>query len=201
MDIRRRHEIGRTPFREACNRLHNEGILEVVPRRGYLVPEMSFRDVRDMFEVRAILEGAIAELAAARALASQVEELEALARADTSAGTRSDQHQQITKTNTQFHLCLARMSQNRELVRLISGILEKSERLSYLELRNGNWDPKDIQGIHKPIVEAIARGDGAAARQAVECDIRQGQLDIFRGAGPAEDGRVRDRAKRAFPAK
>src|SRR5262249_22050266 len=63
-EVMERYGIGRTPFREACNRLHHERILEVVPRRGYLIPEISFRAVRDLFEVRFVLEVIVAELAA-----------------------------------------------------------------------------------------------------------------------------------------
>src|SRR3974390_3550558 len=55
----KRVRIGRTPFREACNRLHNEHLLDAVPRRGFLVPEMSFHEVRDLLETRLILEGVI----------------------------------------------------------------------------------------------------------------------------------------------
>src|SRR5215471_15196652 len=77
-DIAKRFRIGRTPFREACNRLHNEQLLEVVPRRGYLVPEMSFHAVRDLLETRLILEGVIAELASKRADETELAELQKL---------------------------------------------------------------------------------------------------------------------------
>lgn len=62
-----RYRIGRTPYREACNRLHHEKLLEAVPRRGYLVPEISYQSVGAIFETRLILEAASAELACARA--------------------------------------------------------------------------------------------------------------------------------------
>ena len=41
--------LSRTPFREACNRLQNEQLLEVLPRHGYYIPELSLRVVRDLF--------------------------------------------------------------------------------------------------------------------------------------------------------
>src|SRR5438270_12675320 len=63
-EILSRYSIGRTPFREACNRLHNEQLLEVVPRRGYMVLELTFRGVRDLLETRVLLEGLAARLAA-----------------------------------------------------------------------------------------------------------------------------------------
>ena len=178
-DVRKRHGIGRTPFREACNRLHHEGILEVVPRRGYLVPEMSFRDVRDMFDARLILEGVIAELAAARATPAQVAELERLAMQAPSAQISSDDYEELSNANTEFHVCLAQMTQNRELVKLVTDILERNERLSYMELRSSRLQSSEIQMLHWPVVEAIRKRDPAAARSAVVNDIRHGQIDIF----------------------
>jgi DNA-binding GntR family transcriptional regulator len=72
-EILARYGIGRTPFREACNRLHNEQLLEVVPRRGYLVPELTFRGVRDLLEARILIEGMGGELAAHLAEPAEVE--------------------------------------------------------------------------------------------------------------------------------
>src|SRR6516164_9551519 len=79
-EVAKRFRIGRTPFREACNRLHNEQLLEAVPRHGYLVPEMSFHQVRDLLETRLILEGVIAELAAKRAEETEMAEFQRLYR-------------------------------------------------------------------------------------------------------------------------
>jgi len=178
-EVRTRHQIGRTPFREACNRLHHEGILEVVPRRGYLVPEMSFRDVRDMFDARVLLEGIIAEIAATRASQAQIQELERLAKEEPPSGNSDDDYEALSKANTDFHLCLARMTQNRELVNLVTGILERNERLAYLELRNSRIESSEVRMLHMPIVNAVRRRDPAAAREAVLIDIKKGRLDIF----------------------
>src|SRR5947208_13417560 len=71
----KRYKIGRTPFREACNRLYNEQLLAAMPRRGYYVPELTFRGVRDLLETRIILEGIAAELAATRAEPPELEQL------------------------------------------------------------------------------------------------------------------------------
>ncbi len=70
------------------NRLHHEGLLEVLPRHGYLIPEMSFHAVRDLFEARILMEGIIAELAALRSSAAEVKTLASLAAAP--ALTRPD---------------------------------------------------------------------------------------------------------------
>ena len=56
--------ISRTPVREAVLRLSNEGLLVVMPRRGTFVSHISMADVRDMYQVRKILEPQIASIAA-----------------------------------------------------------------------------------------------------------------------------------------
>ncbi|MCL4401699.1 MAG: GntR family transcriptional regulator [Acidobacteria bacterium] len=176
-DIMKRYGFGRTPFREACNRLHLEGLLEVVPRRGYLVPELSFRAVRDLFEARLVLEGTIAELAAARATDADIFELDHLAKL--SARKPGPDPHEIIEINTQFHLCLARATQNRELVRILTGILDQTERLMYIELRSLRFQPSEALGLHTPIVNAIRNRDAAAAREALLHDITDAQSATF----------------------
>jgi len=180
-EVMKHYGISRTPFREACNRLHHERILEVVPRRGYLIPEISFRAVRDLFEVRLVLEVIVAELAALRATPAQLQELERLAEESWSLSQSGDSNENFVKANTEFHLCLARMTQNRELPSLAGGILERNERVFYMELRSSWFQPKEIKNLHGSIVDAIRKRDPAAARAAVIDDIQRGKTEIFGG--------------------
>jgi len=178
-DITTRFKIGRTPFREACNRLHNEQLLEVVPRRGYLVPEMSFRTVRDLLETRLILEGIAAELAAQRATPAEVAELERLYKATVAhAKSKADLDQHV-QANADFHLHLARLAHNRELETLLRGVLERSTRLFYLIVRSSSAPARDAEDLLKPIVDAIRRKNAAVAHQAVIRDITHGQMNVL----------------------
>lgn len=178
-DMTKRFGIGRTPYREACNRLLREGILEAVPRRGYLVPELSFRAVRDLFEVRLILEAAIAELAAARGTQADVNEMERLSSKPLPQVKSWNDCGELVRLNSEFHLRLAAMAQNNELVRLLANILEKHERLMYIELRSSRFPNQQTQLLHRPVVEALRRRDAAAAREAVIQDISQAQAATF----------------------
>jgi DNA-binding GntR family transcriptional regulator len=177
-EFMRRHDIGRTPFREACNRLHHEQLLEVVPRRGYLVSEISLRSVRELLEVRSILEAVCAELAASRHMAAEAEELREAAERSWS-GNGSGEFESVVRTNTDFHLCIARMTHNRELVRLMQSVLDRSERLSYIEVRVSKVPQGDVESLHRPIVNAICDRNPAAARDAILHDIARGELDIL----------------------
>lgn len=178
-EIRKKYGIGRTPFREACIRLQQEGFLDVVPRRGFLVPETTLRDLREMFELRMALESAIAELAAVKAKSVQVEELERLAKETRRREDSESEATRLVKANTEFHLCLAKMTQNGRIVELMKWTLERTERLSYLELRDSSVRFQELQMHHTPIVEAIRKRDPLAAKKAVLRDISQGQREIF----------------------
>jgi DNA-binding GntR family transcriptional regulator len=178
-EILARYGIGRTPFREACNRLHNEQLLEAVPRRGYFVPELSFRGVRDLLETRIILEGIAAELAALRAEPGETDELENCYREALRAAHGAKSLDRLIESNQRFHLQIAKMSHNREFENLLRGVLERSIRLVYLAASGSKQVPKDIETLLKPIVDAIRRKSPAAARKAVTADIAHGQLNAL----------------------
>jgi len=184
-EIMKRYQIGRTPFREACNRLHHEHLLEVVPRRRYLVPQMSLQEVRDLFEVRVLVEGAMAELAAVRATEREIEELAGLADQPVPPTPSRKGANHRAELNTAFHLRLATMAHNRELLRLESSVLERTLRLAYSVAYSIGVQGQEIslQTLHRPIVDAIRRRDRAAARKAVIHDIHQAQTILVGLAG------------------
>jgi DNA-binding GntR family transcriptional regulator len=179
-EIMGRYRIGRTPFREACNRLHHEGLLQAVPRHGYLVPEISFQSVRDLFEVRLILEAAIAELAAVRATDQEIEDLRKLANdAPAKARVENESVRSIIEANSRFHLQLAKAARNRNLLDLLTRNLEAAERLMYLELRSSRFRNREFQLVHGRIVDALESRKPRAVREAVLDDIIQAQQVIF----------------------
>ncbi len=178
-DLCQQFSIGRTPLREACNRLHHERLLEVVPRRGYLVTELNFRDVRDFFEARMLLETMAVQLAAERAHPADLAQMEdVLRRAHTSAGT-PDAPERIIRLNTEFHTVIARATQNSELMRLLIGVLEKRERLAYVEHRYNRYRVVDFERAHSPILEAIRGRNPVLAKEKLISDIAEAQLHIF----------------------
>jgi DNA-binding GntR family transcriptional regulator len=176
----RLYRIGRTPFREACNRLHHEALLQAVPRHGYLIPEISFQSVRDLFEVRLILEAAIAEFAAVRATDGEIGDLRKLAsEAPAKAGLENESVRSIIEANVRFHLQLAKTARNRNLLELLTRNLEAGERLMYLELRSSRFRDREFQLVHGRIVDALETRDPRTVRDAVLDDIIQAQHVIF----------------------
>jgi len=179
IQVREKYNLGRTPFREACNRLHHEELLEIVPRRGYFVPEISFRDVLNLFEVRLTLEGAAAELATARATEAQIAEGSQLIEEAFPPSNLSRHMEAFVDLNTRFHLLIASMTQNREFFRLLEAAMDRNRRISYLEFAGKNLERFDLHLLHKPILDAIRKRDPQAAKLAVTKDIQWGQELLF----------------------
>jgi DNA-binding GntR family transcriptional regulator len=177
-EVASRYGLGRTPFREACNRLFNEQFLDVVPRRGFLVRKLSFGAVRDLLETRLILEGVAAEMAAVRAEPPQIAELEALY-GKVLASAKNRDIDALVESNREFHLQIARMAHNGELESLLRGVLERVTRLLYLAGRSSAHPEHEAQIMLRPIVEALKARNPAAAHEAVVNDIARGQLNVF----------------------
>lgn len=169
-----RYSVGRTPYREACNRLHHEGLLQVVPHHGYLLPEMSFQMVCELFEVRLMLEDTVAQLATSRATEQDIQELEKLV-SERFSSERFQAISEFVEANTKFHLALARASKNRRLHDLVKQTLENTQRLMYIEVRSSGARDADFRTAHEPIVSALKRRDVEAVRKAMWNDITEGQ--------------------------
>lgn len=174
-EVMARSGIGRTPYREACNRLHHEGLLQVVPHHGILVPEMSFHAVCELFEVRLVLEDAVALFAASRATDQDIADLEKLAVPRLLPDHSKATFTELVEANGRFHLALAKITRNRRLVDLLRQTLESTERLMYIELRSSGFRDAEFRSFHERIVEALKRRDPEAVRQAVWDDITEGQ--------------------------
>ena len=70
--------LGRTPIREALHRLAAEGLVIIAPRRGMFVADISITDLQKVFQVRMVLEGFCARLAAQKATEEQIAQMDAV---------------------------------------------------------------------------------------------------------------------------
>src|SRR5512135_1355111 len=71
-------QLGRTPIHEALHRLAREKLVIIAPRRGMFVSDISVTDLQKLFELRILVEGFCARLAAQRATEAQIAEMEAV---------------------------------------------------------------------------------------------------------------------------
>ncbi|MEN6605210.1 MAG: GntR family transcriptional regulator [Bryobacteraceae bacterium] len=174
VDLASRCQTSRTPIREACNRLAQDGWITRIRHKGYLVTPVSIRDLLQLYEYRKILECFAAEKAAQLATSEQLEKLEAIVKLERDKAVQVDQ---ILPASDAFHLTLAEIAGNQRVFEQLRLTLEYVHRLDKLSTqRDSSWVP------HVEIVEAIAARRPADARIAVAAHIdnaRDRMLRLF----------------------
>lgn len=165
--------IGKTPVREALQRLAQEGLVLPVRRHGYRVSPITLRDVRDLFGLRLIVEPAAAELATGRIDVARLREIQARYDAcfldDPVAGF---------PLNTAFHLSSAQASGNARLAKTMTQLLSDNERLYHLGFRF-RTPAFQIRHRHEELIDAFASGDPQRARESTAAQVRDAERMVI----------------------
>jgi GntR family transcriptional regulator, rspAB operon transcriptional repressor len=162
-----------TPIREALQMLHQEGLVTIRPHSGYLVTQLTLKQLRDLFELREILELAAVERAARRITEKQIDELEGVYQGYT--GDDDESYDRYTAENRRFHCLIAQATGNQELVQQLGHLHDRLAR--FMVARRAG---EAMQQSHDRIVEALRSGDADGARQALLdelADTREYVLD------------------------
>lgn len=171
--------LGRTPVREAVQRLVTDGLLVVYPRKGMAVAAINPLDVLLALEVRAALERLIASGAARKASAAQRELLRALACGLLASASAGDA-QHYMRFDQALDTTLGAASANPYAVRAL-GPLQSMARRAWYYFRRGQ-DLEAAAARHAAVVEAVAAGDAAAAASASDslmAHVRSGLKDAL----------------------
>lgn len=156
--------LGKAPVRAALARLAQDGLVAAIARRGWRVAPVTLADVLDVFRLRRSLEPLAARLAAERGIdAVQLKRLDAACRADYRPGDPASERA-FLKANRAFHLAVAEDSGSPRLVRVLSNLLDESERALVLGLAVRDRS-HEIQHEHQALIEALAAGNADAAER------------------------------------
>lgn len=156
--------IGRTPIREALQRLVRDGLVVVMPRRGILVSEINVRTQLRLLETRRVLEGLIARLAAERATQEERTVFDAIAR-DMRAAAASSDDLAFMRLDHQFNELIAAASRNEFAVRSLANMAGLSRRFWYQHYKQAADLPLTAN-LHADVCDAVARRDAEAAGAA-----------------------------------
>lgn len=157
-------QMSRTPVREALLALEREGLIRIVPRHGYFVSEISYREALDAYQLRFLLEPIATAMAAQRVTAEELVELRALA--DVPRAGSEESFVRAIEQNRAFHVRIAEISGNERLAKIMADLLDDMKRLSYVELRTEHTEA-GWQEEHEDIVGALERRDPERAARTV----------------------------------
>lgn len=147
--------VSRVPIREALRVLAAEGLVDVQPRRGASVAAISPAVARDLVEVRAILEGLNARLAARHREAGIVTELRAVL-VEGNAAARSGNVDELVRLNGKFHDKLAQAGRNTILWDIMRTLRERTSLVFAVNTARRAADDWDE---HSRILAAVIDGD------------------------------------------
>ena len=165
-----------TLVREALNRLAEDGIVEKRRRRWYVTRSATAATMREIFEVRATLEGMCARLAAERIEPEEVEAMEQLLR-DFNRVLREGDNQALIAVDHKFHQSIYQASGNRFLARALDDMYDLIYRLFYFALdRMGSVRGNIAE--HKDILSALKAGDSRTAERLIQQHIRAFQAMV-----------------------
>lgn len=162
-ELGRRYAVSRSPIREAIRTLASEGLVEVSARRGAIVAGITPEEAREFVEVRALLEGYNARLAA------RYRNPEILARAEAILKQGARGKGDLPALNAAFHDTLAEAAGNATLRAMLDTLRKRSARVfqpQNAKAQRAVWDE------HRAILEAVLAGDEALAAERAEAHVR-----------------------------
>ncbi len=171
--------VGRTPVHHALQRLHQEGFIEIVPRKGFLVKPDSVSKIMDLLDARSVIEPKLAGRAAQLAGPDDVEELKRITTpVDSPAGPAGPADGQLNavdwfiERDRAFHAKIAAISGSTVLMEIQKSLHERAMRFWYSDLWR-TLDEQKASDEHHAVIDAIERGDAAMAESAMGRHIEE----------------------------
>lgn len=171
-EIAEKYNTSITPVRDALQMLSQEGLVTIKPRSGYFVTALTLKQLRDLLDLRGLLEVAAVEKAVLRITPEQIEALRSVHAGYT--GDDDASYDRYTDENRKFHYLIAAASGNMALAETLGRLHDRLARFMVLQ-RSGN---RQIQ-MHDRIIAALEDHDIQKARQTMLEEVRSSRDAIL----------------------
>ena len=167
-DLQSRLGIGRTPIREALQRLARDHFVTVIPRRGMFVSAIDVGELSMLYETRAIMEPYAARLATIRGTRRDWDEMAAVLAETERPGK---QPVELLELDRRCHEIIWRASGNRFLTDTLDTLYAQSDRLWHMYLA-GVTDMGHAVDEHAAIHDALVAGDADGVAALIEAHVK-----------------------------
>ncbi|MBN2232796.1 MAG: GntR family transcriptional regulator [Deltaproteobacteria bacterium] len=188
LEIASRFGLSRTPIREAFRQLESEGFLHIVPRKGAMVAELDEKDIRDFYEIKAVLEGYAARVAAERVTADDIDRLEKLNRRMRACAGKHD-IAGMTVAHNEFHQVILEICGNQKIIEVVGNLVRQFLRFRFFV--SASAELERLLAHHDLVIEALRTRDGQAAERYIVQNARLGEqvlVDFFLSRKGSEQG-------------
>ena len=179
-------DVSKTPVREALRQLEKEGLVENIPGRGSTVTHITFQDIRDIFEIREILECGAAKRAAflhdQMGFQTKRKELEL------NAKKWAEDKKQNWGPVEDIHLFIIESIGNKKLLDTYIGLIDHIKRIrKHFSGRLSQNRFNELIEEHIEILDAIIEGSGERAEMAVQNHLRNAAAYLLGLTSPRKD--------------
>jgi DNA-binding GntR family transcriptional regulator len=174
-DMMRDFDVSRGTVREALRRLAAEGFVQIELYRGASIRKMSRDEFVELNEIRALLEGYAASLAAQRMSKAEREKLVELEQ----QWDRGAQNLAYAQYNEQFHALIVEASRHKQLPNFVQQAQLSIFRLQFQSILQTPVATRRSRLEHRRVVKAILKGDAGAAESAMRQHIRNSAIVIM----------------------
>ncbi|WP_114284681.1 GntR family transcriptional regulator [Candidatus Halocynthiibacter alkanivorans] len=172
-------EASRTPVREALNRLVAEGFLTFQNGRGFFCRSLSPNRIMDLYEARVAIECEALRRCVERATDDEIALLVSYLDASEPHYQTCDDPMELLGMDEKFHMDLARLSQNSELVLMLNNLNDRIRYVRLVDLKSLRSSAPIVASeaaqlsAHRIILAAVERRDGDAAVAAMRSHIER----------------------------
>ncbi|MBN2124004.1 MAG: GntR family transcriptional regulator [Deltaproteobacteria bacterium] len=176
-DLAKSLGTSKSPVREALKRLEGEGVVELVPRRGYIVREITRKGVDDFFDIMMILEPAIACMSYRKRKPESEAVLDGFIQRMEKKSNKRDFEEYLV-LNDQFHMYFYSVTENDWVTKIALTLRRQAEILRSLSLYTKDRCVCSIEE-HRNIVTAWKSGNETALIQAVKNHLTLFKENIY----------------------
>lgn len=186
-ELAERLGVSRTPVREALRQLEVDGLVAHVPRQGATIRRLEYAEVMELYEMRAVLEGTAARLAARAAAPIELEELKAINEDLSKAADAGE----AFRLNRLFHAALLDAAKNRFLRNSMMSLQKALMILGPTTLAESDRFENAVEE-HEAILKALNNRDGMEAERRMRAHIEASQrvrIQALRKSANVQDRR------------
>ena len=186
VNIAKQLGVSRTPVREALRELAAEGFVKMEPNLGMIVIDFSLEELKEVLQIRRVLEGLATSIAAEKITQEETKKLEKITKKMSICISKNDVVV-YSELNAEFHKIILNTCGNKRLMKICNNLSSSDHRFRIRSLRSNPGRLKYSLGEHWKIVEALKKKDSEQAEKLSQKHIENVLANILAQNEKEED--------------
>jgi DNA-binding GntR family transcriptional regulator len=170
--------VSHIPIREALRRLEGAGLVEIVPQRGAIATRLSYEEFTDIYDLRKIIEPAIAVRAMEHVTPARMTEIKQ-ALDELSARAETVSSSQFNELHRRFHWLICEPGSTPVIERVVKQLWQTADRYVQLAFTEGGVAPR-AERQHRRLYEAMRRGETEVLRRELTAHLENTEQGLRR---------------------